>query len=223
MSIVSEPNHILEINEAHADNFILVIPKLPTAVFVGSIFNEITKSYGYTTSSTGATGSNDSQCQSINQAQITRETNLDIANFKLFIKGFSTPTINVQDYSLDNHFATVKRASRIQFSDMTTNLMISENFLNYRIMLYWLYALHNPEEYNKISGRDMIKDYFTDIYLIITNNHREKVCEFKFLDAFPKSIPALNFTWEHADNLAMDVTWAFTAMVPSSDYTLKYI
>lgn len=44
MSTISEPNHILEINEAHADNFIVVIPKLPTSVFVSSIFNEITKS-----------------------------------------------------------------------------------------------------------------------------------------------------------------------------------
>jgi hypothetical protein len=83
--------------------------------------------------------------------------------------------------------------------------------------------LHNPEEYNKISGRDMITDYFTDIYLIITNNHREKVCEFKFLDAFPTSIPPINFTWENANNLFCDVTWAHSGMVPSDTFILRYV
>lgn len=160
--------------------------------------------YGYSANSSGSTGSND-QCQDINKSQIIRESNLDMTNYKLFIKSFNTPSITIQDYPIETQFATLKRASKIQFSDLTTSLMISENFLNYRILLYWLYALHNPEEYNKISGRDMISDYFTDIYLIITNNHREKVCEFKFLDAFPKYIPPVNFTFENANNIFCDI------------------
>lgn len=223
-NVIHEPNQILEINEAHADNFILVIPKLPTSVFIGSVFNEITHSYGYTSNTTGATGNpSDNQCVTANKSQIVRESNLDITNYKLFIKSFSTPAINIVDYAIDSHFASIKRAGKIQFSDLSTTLMISENFLNYRILLYWLYALHNPQEYNKISGHDMIEQYFTDIYLIITNNHREKVCEFKFLDAFPKTLPGINFTWENAENLFVDVAWAHSGMYPTDNFVLKYV
>lgn len=222
MATVSEVNHVLEINQAHSDNFILVIPKLPTAKFISSVFNELTKSVGYTTDTTGTTASN-SVCPDINKNQIIREHNLDLTNYKLFLKSVTLPSVTIDTYSIGTQFATLKRASKIGFTDLSTNMMISENFLNYNIMLYWLYALHNPEQYNKISGHDMIQEYFTDIYLIITNNHREKVGEYKFLDAFPTSVPALPFTFENANKLFMDVTWSHSGMYPSNNFVLSYV
>jgi len=139
------------------------------------------------------------------------------------VKSVTLPEVSIDSYSIGTQFATLKRASKIGFTDLTTNMMVSENFLNYNIMLYWLYALHNPEEYNKISGHDMIQQYFTDIYLIVTNNHREKVSEFKFLDAFPTKVPSLPFTFENANKLFMDITWAHSGMYPSNNFLLRYI
>lgn len=219
---ISEVNNIIEINDAHSDNFILVIPKLPTASFVSSVFNELTKTYGYSTGTTGATGS-DTSCPDINKNQIIREHNLDLTNFKLYAKSVTLPSVSIQAYDIPTQFATLKRASKISFSDLTINMMISENFLNYNIILYWLYALHNPEEYNKISGKEMIDQYFTDIYLIITNNHREKVGEYKFLDAFPTTLPNIPFTHENANKLFTEVTWAHSGMYPSNNFLLRYI
>jgi len=152
-----------------------------------------------------------------------REHNLDITNFKLFLKGVTMPGVNIASYEIGTHFATLNRASKISFTDLATNIMISENFLNYNIMLYWLYALHNPEEYNKISGREMIQQYFTDIYLIITNNHREKVAEFKFLDAFPTNLPPLSFTFENANKMITEITWKHSGMFPTNNFVLRYV
>lgn len=222
MSQVHEVNHILEINEAHVDNFILVIPKLPTAAYISSVFNDLTKTVGMSPETSGSTGTPET-CPQINKNQIQREHNLDLTNFKLFLKSFNLPTVNIANYEIGTQFATLKRAGKISFTDLTTTMLVSENFLNYNIILYWLYALHNPEEYNKISGKEMIQEFFTDIYLIITNNHREKVAEYKFLDAFPTSLPGINFNWETADKIISEVTWAHSGMYPTNSFVLKYI
>jgi hypothetical protein len=83
--------------------------------------------------------------------------------------------------------------------------------------------LHNPEEYNKTSGRELIDSIFTDVYLIITNNHREKIAEYKFLDAFPISLPSIQFTPKSADKISVDVTWGHSGMFPSNSFVLKWV
>ena len=219
---VSEPNTILEINEAHADNFMLVIPNLPTAQYIGSVFNHFTRPSAETPGTTGTSGTPE-DCDAVAPTQLRRESNLDLANFKLYLSDVTIPSISITPYKLGTQFADLSRASKIQFSDLNTTMMVSENLLNYRILLYWMYALHNPEEYNKISGRSMINNFFTDIYIIITNNHREKVAEFKFLDAFPINLPSLEFSYKSPEKLISNVTWAHSGMFPTDNFVLKYV
>lgn len=215
-------NTILEINESHTDNFILVIPYLPTAEFISSSFNFIT-----TPNPVNPTNNEvqDQDCEKINEKNYFKkqEGNLDLTNFLLYISDVTLPGTTISTYEMGSHFATINRASKIQFSDLETNMMVSENLLNYNIILFWLYALHNPEYYNKISGRDMIKNFFIDIYLIITDNHRNKVSEYRFIDAFPSSLPALNMTNKNANKLYTNVTWKHSGMTPSDNFVLKYV
>ncbi len=219
---ISEPNTLLEINEAHADNFMLVIPKLPTSQFIGSVFTGYSKPSPITTGSTGTSGDPE-DCDAVQGTQLRREQNLDLANFKLYISDVAMPGVSITKMEIGTQFATISRASKINFTDLTTTMMVSENFLNYNILLFWMYALHNPEEYNKISGRAMTEQFFTDIYLIITNNHKEKVAEFKFLDAFPISLPSLPFSYKNANKLILDVGWAHSGMFPTDKFVLKYV
>lgn len=214
----SEPNTLLEINEAHADNFHLVIPKLPTSQFLSTIFNEVTKPQ--TSLTPNLSGSCDTSDM---KARIRREANLDSTNFRMFIKGAVLPDVSIATVELGTQFATLSRASKISFGDLSTTMQVSENLINYQILLFWMYALHNPQEYNKISGRQMINNFFVDIYLIITNNHKEKVAEYKFLDAFPKSLPSLNMNFQTADKLDIDVVWAHSGMFPTNNFVLKYV
>lgn len=231
----SELNHILEINESHADNFILVIPRLPIAQFISSYFNEATNPKSFfeidTPSSSGTSGtsgspndvSNSCDSAAVTQEQIHREENLDVTNFRLFITSTNLPNVGINTVTLGTQFADINRASKIQFGDLTTNMLISQNLINYNIIYYWMMALHNPIEYNKMTGKDMITTFFTEIHLIITNNHREKVSEFQFIDAFPSSISPLALTYQNSENLTADVTWKHSGMVPSDNFVLKYV
>lgn len=218
MTIISEPNTLLEINETHSNNFYLVIPRLPPAPYIGSIFNDYTKKTG-----TIPASGTEEVCSNVNTNQIQREHNLDLTNFRLYISGVSMPNVSVSKTEVPTQFSTMSRSGKISFSDLTTTMMISENFLNYKILLYWLYMIHNPEQYNKLSGRELINNIFTDIYLIITNNHKQKIAEFKFLDAFPINLPNLAFTFTNAEKINIDITWAHSGMMPSDSYVLKYV
>lgn len=248
----SDPNTILEINESHTDNFILVIPKLPTASLIGAEFANLTRPLMPTPTfsqpgsacgdgpefdpsnpnlnSVGTSGTSGVDGNSIcnptqkqREQRIARDANLDLVNYRLYLSDVDLPAINIDTVTLGTQFASINRASKINFGELSTNMLISENFLNYNIILYWLYALHNPEEYNKMSGRGMINEFFVELYLIIVNNHREKVAEYKFIDAFPKSLSSIPFSYKTADKITSSVTWAHSGYVPSNNYVLKYI
>jgi hypothetical protein len=216
----SEPNTILEINEANTDNFFIIIPRLPTAQFLGSVFQNFTKPSPIIPVSGNGPAED---CDDIKQQQIRREHNLDMTNFRLYLSDVAIPDVSITKVEIPTQFATMSRASKINFSDLSTTMMVSENFLNYNIILYWLYALHNPEEYNKMSGREMINNFFTDIYLVITNNHREKVAEYKFMDAFPISLGNIPLSYTTAENMKTEVTWAHSGMFPTDNFVLRYV
>jgi len=226
----SEPNNILEVNESHSDNFLLVIPELPTAQYLSSFFHDVThaKEFFATvgTSGTSATsGSNNiaDECETVAEAPLRRETNLDLMNFRLYVSDVVMPTVSINKVTIGTQMADMNRGSKIQFTDLTTTMLVSENFLNYNAVLYWMYALHNPVEYNKIFGRQMIDKFFTNIHLIITNNHREKVAEFEFIDSFPYNLTSLPFSYKSAEKLTADVTWTHSGIRPTNNFVLKYI
>jgi len=227
----SEVNHVLEINESHSDNFLLVIPRLPVARYLSSYFSEITnpKYFFDTPATSGTSGTSStpdiSTCSSasVTQDKIRREENLDITNFRLYISGCTMPDVTINPVTLGTQFADINRASKIQFGDLTTNMQISENFINYNVILFWMYALHNPQEYNKLFGRQMIQTFFTEIHLIVTNNHREKIAEFKFIDAFPSTMGGPQFDYKNADKINTAVTWKHSGMQPCDNFILKYV
>lgn len=255
MTSYSEPNTILEINEVHSNNFMLVIPNLPTAYFLSSTFHNVSSPFQSvltpqttassgdgcgngpewdqttpvtnpsTTGSSGCSNFPDVCNETPRQAdrRVQREINQDWRNFRLYLSECTLPQVSVNKVVIPTQFADMSRAGKISFGDFTSTMMISENLLNYNAILYWLYGLANPEEYNKMSGRGMIETFFTDIHLIIKNNHKEKVAEYKFIDAFPTSISQLDLTVKEANNLNANVTWAYSGMVPSNNYVLKFV
>lgn len=228
----SELNTLLEINESHADNFILVIPRLPIAQYISSYFTEATKPKSFfEVDSVGTSGTSGNpndvahSCDSatVSQDQIRREENLDIVNFRLFITNVNMPNVGVNTVTLGTQFADINRASKIQFGDLSTSMLVSQNLINYNIILYWMYALHNPVEFNKMTGKNMLETFFSEIHLIIVNNHREKVSEYQFIDAFPSSISTLPLSYQNAEKLTADVVWKHSGMIPTDNFVLKYV
>jgi hypothetical protein len=217
----SEPNNILEVNKANTDNFYLVIPRIPTLQYVSSVFKDVTANSPLTPPSSGNPDPND--CPIPQAAQLRREMNLDLTNFRLYLSDATLPSVTIQKVTIGTQFADISRASKIQFNDLEIEMIVSENLIDYNAILYWMYGLHNPEEYNKLWGGQMINEYMTDIYLIITNNHQEKVNEFKFIDAFPISLSPIQFSYKSSETIRMNSTWAHSGMVPSNNYVLRYI
>lgn len=220
---ISEANTLLEINESHGCNFHLVISKLPTTPFIGSVFNKFTKDTSSLSTGTSGISAIPQDCETVNTTHMRRESNLDMKNFHLYLSDVTIPSISVNKVPIATFFSTMHTSGKIDFSDLITTMMISENMLNYKIIQYWLFALHNPEEFNKISGRDMIDAFRSEIYLIITNNHKEKVAEYKFLDSFPINLDSLPLTYKRAEKLVTNVVWAHSGMIPSDNFVLKYI
>jgi hypothetical protein len=217
----SEPNSILEVNKANTDNFYLVIPKIPTLKYVSSVFKDFTAHSPLTPPSSG--NPNPDDCPVPQGAQLRREMNLDMTNFRLYLSDATLPSVSIQKVTIATQFADMSRASKIQFNDLELEMIVSENLIDYNAILYWMYALHNPEEYNKLWGGQMINEYMTDIYLIITNNHQEKVSEYKFLDAFPINLSPIQFSYKSSETIRMSSTWAHSGMVPSNNFVLEYV
>lgn len=220
---ISEPNTILEINEMHSDNYILVIANMPTLKFLGASFNDFTKNSTLSPDTTATSGIDNGDCDGVKTNTIIRETQLDRRNFMLYIQSITTPAVNLQNVEIPTQFATMHRPSKIQFTDLTTTMIATENMLNYNAILYWMYALHNPEQRHQLFGREMIDQYFSDIYLIITNNHRQKVAEYRLMDAYPISIDSLNLDIKMASKQPLTVTWSHSGMFPSNNFVLKYV
>lgn len=190
--------------------------------FVSSNFN----TDNITAGTTGTSGTEDT-CPQLSSYQIEmqkiREMHDDLRNFKLFVTEVNMPGVSIDTVRLGTQFSTMSRSSKIQFTDFTTSMIISENLINYNAILFWMYALHNPEYRNTISGRKMIEKYYQDIYLIITNNHREKIAEYKFIDAFPIDMPSLPWSWQEAEKITIPVTWAHSGMFITNNFVLKYV
>jgi hypothetical protein len=255
MTTISEPNTILEINDAHNNNWVLVIPKLPTAYFLSSTFRNESSPFQIASITPPTTAIEDgcgngqewdpnnpvtnpstsgtSGCPTVpdvcnedpkqKDRRVTREMNIDWKNFRLYMQSVTLPQTSVNVIDIPTQFSTLKRSGKISFGDLSTTMMVSENFLNYNAMLYWLYALHNPEERNKLSGRGEIEEFFTEIYLILWNNHREKVAEYKFIDAFPSNIGSLDFSYKGAEKLTVPVTWSHSGMLPANNFVLRFV
>lgn len=219
MATISEPNTILELNSASTSSYILLIPRLPSAVFLGSAFN----AFNSPTTTTPPATSTDSDCETDQSSTIRREHNLDLTNFKLFVSDIVLPGVTIDVNKVSTQMATLSRASKMSFSDLSTTIRVSENWLNYQIVLFWMYAIFNPAEFNKISGREMVNNFFTDIYIILINDHREKVAEFKLLDCFPTSLPAIPLSVKTSDIVTMDITWSHSGFFCTNNYILKYV
>jgi hypothetical protein len=69
----------------------------------------------------------------------------------------------------------------------------------------------------------MIETYFSDIYLIIINNHKAKIAEYKFLDAFPIDLSGVKFTYADASKINANVVWAHSGMYPTNNFVLRYV
>lgn len=206
-------NNELLINEAHNNNWIFVLERIPSSYLI-SKFMEDTKSPLDGTLGSVVNGG----------IPYTQEAQNDTANFALYLQSFTLPDLNLQTSPIDTSFATLNAITgKLEFGTLTTNIMCDENWFIYRMLVYWMYAASNPEEFNKLRGRAHYNNFYVGGHLILLDNHHEKILELEYRDLHPQNMGQQEMNYQNAEKLVLPVTWIYSTFTPSDDYVIKKV
>ncbi len=201
-------NNEILLNEAHNNNFIFVLERIPSSFLMSKFGNDPFFKQNGTIESVGAGGTD-----------ATREANQDTQNFALFLKSVTLPDLNLFTSTIDTTFAALKAITgKLEFGTLNTNVLCDENWFIYRMLLYWFYAASNPEEFNKLTTMDYYKNFYISGKLLLLNNHHEKVLEFEFRDLHPQNMGQVDLNYQDSQKVVIPVTWIYSTFTPSDDY-----
>ncbi|MCS7316898.1 MAG: hypothetical protein NZZ41_01060 [Candidatus Dojkabacteria bacterium] len=210
MSCYVVRNNEIFLNEAHSNNFIFVLERIPSSFLLSKFSNN--KSFNL-----------DGTIQSITKSgmEYIREANQDTQNFALFLQSVTLPDINLQTAVIETKFTDLKAVTgKIEFGTLTTNILGDENWFIYRMILYWFYCAYNPEEFNKLSLYKFYENFYISAKLLLLNNHKEKVLELEFRDLHPQNLGQVDLNYREANKIVIPVTWVYSTITPSDDYKI---
>ena len=213
-------NNQILINEAHTNKYIFVLETLPTSYLlsqftetdVQKIMLDINNPELYQ--------------QEVRDLQkgVIQEQSQDLKNFLLYIQSVDIPDVSVGYSTNGTRYATIKHVDgKIDFGDLTMNIMVDEQWFIYRFIYYWILAAHNPVEAMKFTERAYYEKFYTRGTLIILDNQYEMVNQMEFIDLHPVSIGQINLKEAEADKIILPVTWVNSGMIPSDRYVLKKV
>lgn len=229
-SIIRTPNTELLINEAFNNRYIFVLSRIPTSYLISKfsgpqaeaciqlmanqIVNESTNAYDYEMIK---------KLQSIDMSRI-KEFNNDVRNFSLYLQTVDIPGLNLEYSTNSTQYVDIKHVEgKLQFDDLSMEIMNDENWFIYRMLLYWFYAGHNPEERMKFNEKEYYEKFYVTGTLIILDNHYKKVMEFEFTDLHPVSVRPISLTDKDATKIILNTSWIHTGFVPSDRYVIKKV
>ncbi len=200
------------LNEAHSNNFILVLERIPTSFLISQFKDDPFKNLGPSIEQLGT------------DIQKIKEANQDATNFALYLQSSNIPDISVGMSEIGTSFATAKVMSgKMEFGTLITNVMCDEDWFIYRLLLYWMYAAHNPETYGQLNQPDHYKEFYISGHLLILNNHREKVLELELIGMYPQTIGSIDLNYNSPEKIVLPVTWTFHYFRPDDKYVLRKV
>jgi hypothetical protein len=210
-------NSELLINESHTNKYIFILDSIPTSYLLSKFTDE------YLLNLQLQFGKNNIELEKIRQ-EVFVERNTDLKNFLLFVQNVDLPEMNVGYASMQTQMATVKHVmGKLEFGDLTMNVMNDEDWFVYRLMYFWLLAAHNPEEHMKFQEYEYYKRFYVNGTLLILNNHQEKVFEMEIKDLHPASIGQIQLKESEPDKIILPITWVHSGIVPSDRYVIKKV
>jgi hypothetical protein len=198
-------NNEILINEAHTNNYIFVVDRVPTS-FLMSKFADDDVYVG-------------ADIQQVKNIDVIREMNNDVMNLALYLQSYTMPDVNVDITQIPTQFASVPVVTgKLNFSPLQTNFVNDENYFIWRFFYYWLIAAHNPEERNKRWAKQHFSDFHVNGWLIVLNNHREKILEIRFHDMHPQAMGSVDFKDTDPEKVIIPITWAYSDFYPTDDF-----
>jgi hypothetical protein len=166
----------------------------------------------------------DATLGSLKNAEVIREANQDVANLALFTQSVNLPELDLDFAKIDNQFSPINiTCGRLNFADLVTNLVNDENWFIYKFIYYWLLAGHNSEEYNKRNSSQHFRDFHVNGYLLILDNHRNKIMEMRFSDLHPKTMGAVDMKHTDPEKVILPITWKYTDFVITDDIAITKV
>lgn len=203
-------NNELIINEAHNNNFIFVLERMPSSFLMSKFKDDDFQRLTANPESLLNKGAN-----------AIRENNQDTYNFALYLQSFTLPDLNLQTSNMETSFSTIPIVSgKLEFGTLNMNIMGDDGWFIYRMLLYWMYAGSNPEEFNKLTARQYAKYFYMNGHLMMLDDHHEKVLEFEFRDLHIQNMSQQELSYQNADKIILSTTWTFSTFVPSDDITV---
>lgn len=208
-------NNEILINESHTNKYIFILDNIPTSYLISKFTDQDIQKL--------VLGMDKLGLEEL-QREILIERNKDLKNFLLYVQSVDMPDINVGYSKNPTMFVDLKHVDgKIEFSDLTMNVMNDENWFIYRMIYYWLLAAHNPEETMKFKEREYYNKFYVRGTLILLDNHYDKVLELEFTDMHPVSIGQVNLKDGDAEKIIIPITWVHAGMVPSDRYVIKKV
>jgi hypothetical protein len=200
------------LNEAHTNNYILVLERIPTSFLISQFKDDPFDILGPSIKKLGL------------DIDKVKEANQDTANFALYLQSCNIPDIEVGMSEIPTAFATAKVMSgKMNFGTLITNVMGDEDWFIYRLLLYWMYAAHNPEQYGQLNQKDHYNEFYIGGHLLILNNHREKVLELELMGMYPQSVGSIDLNYNNPEKIILPITWTFHYFRPDDKYVLRKV
>ena len=149
-----------------------------------------------------------------------------LPNTRYFCTGVNIPSINFSEATMDTKLAIQSSlpGDKITFDPLTIKFVVDEDMKNYQEIFDWIMALGpgiDPADFRALTGQvgtgislaakgDNLEMY-SDATLIINTSSNNANIEINFVDCFPTSLGAIDFTTD-----ASDVSYAVC------DLTLRY-
>ena len=94
--------------------------------------------------------------------------------------------------------------SKITFGKVLLDFILDEDFGNYMEIYDWMNYLRNPKNYPKFNEK------YSDGTLIILNNTKNPIRQFKFIDMFPIELADVQFATSNNDDTTVSATFSFS-------------
>ena len=144
-----------------------------------------------------------------------------LPNVEFFVKGVNIPGISSGQTDIPTPFKTFSNpGDKLQYEDLTLNIICDEDMVAFREVSDWLVALTSPSSFEQYAGLNpktvgtsstTRSDVKSDGSLIILNSNKNANVTIKFSDMFPTSVGSIQL-----DTSTTDLT------PPIFDITFKY-
>jgi hypothetical protein len=208
-------NSEIILNEAHANNFIFVLDRIPVS-FLSSKFNN--------EKCIRSIGPSSDDYAKFNNIDAYQEANNDVRNLALFTQKANIPGISIERQSLGLYnTADVQFAGpKMKFDTFTTTIQVDENFFIPRFFYHWLVAAANPESIQHYTQGEYTRQFYTDGHLILLDNNRDKTIEIKFEGMHPTSVSPIELVSNEPNKIWVTIEWLYTSWVLADEYKVLY-